>query len=262
MDSAPPVPTSVPLAEIVRFLDDYLDIPEFPDDARALNGLQVDGPEFVKRFAVAVDARESVMADVAGWADLLIVHHGLFWGGLQPLTGLRFRRVKALVEGGTALYSAHLPLDGHPEVGNAVLLAGAVGVEGLQPFGEFQGRHFGMWGTIAGGPVSLAELEQRLAKVLGRPITTLPGGPELVSSVAVATGGGASSVAEAAEIGVDVLVTGEAQHYHAIFAAELGVTILLGGHYETETFGVKGIAGILTDRFGIEGRFVDWPTGL
>ncbi len=252
----------VALSSIVRFLDDHLDVGAFPDDPRALNGLQVDGPEFVERFAVAVDARESVMADVAGWADLLIVHHGLFWGGLQPLTGLRFRRVKELVEGRTALYSAHLPLDGHPEVGNAVLLAGAVGVEGLQPFGEFKGRHFGSRGTIAGGPLPLDDFRQRLAEVLGRPITTLPGGPEPVSSVAVATGGGASSVEEAADIGVDVLVTGEAQHHHAILAAELGVTVLLGGHYETETFGVKAVRDLLVDRFGIEGHFVDWPSGL
>ena len=276
---------AVPLTEVVRFLDEYLDTGRAPDYPNALNGLQVDGHETVRRVAVAVDARESVIGSVTGWADLLIVHHGLFWGGLQPLTGPQFRRVRALVAGGTALYSAHLPLDSHPEAGNAAILARKLGLEALEPFGEYSGTHVGWKGTFgrsakrpedseakAGtgpgtskGPpcrVPLADFARKLSEVLGSDVVTLPGGPESIASAAVVTGSGASTLKEAADAGADVLVTGEAQHHHAIDAAELGVTVLLGGHYETETWGVRRIGEILADRFGIECRFVDSPTGL
>ncbi len=253
---------AVPLTDIIRYLDDYLDTGGAQDYPGALNGLQVDGPEFVTRFAVAVDARESVIAAVTGWADLLIVHHGLFWGGLRPLTGPRFRRLKALIEGRTALYSSHLPLDRHPEAGNAAILARQLRLSDLEPFGDYRGTHVGWRGTVRTARRALGDFRARLSEVLGREVTTLPGGPAVLRSAAIVTGAGASTLEEAAEAGVDVLVTGEAQHHHAIDAAELGVTVLLGGHYETETFGVARIAEILTDRFGIEGRFVDSPTGM
>ena len=253
---------AVPLAEITRFLDDYLETGQTPDYPGALNGLQVAGPESVKRFAVAVDASEAVIEGVTWWADLLIVHHGLFWGGLRPLTGPRFRRIKALIEGRTALYSSHLPLDRHPEVGNAAVLARRLRLADLEPFGDYQGTHVGWRGKIRRARRALGDFRAELAEVLGREVRTLSGGPTVVRSAAIVTGSGASTLEEAADAGVDVLVTGEAQHHHAIDAAELGVTVLLGGHYETETFGVARIAEILTDRFGIEGRFVDSPTGL
>ena len=252
----------VALEEIVGFLDEYLDTAGTPDYPGALNGLQVAGPEFVRRFAVAVDARESVIDAVGGWADLLIVHHGLFWGGPRPLTGPRYRRVKALIEGRTALYSSHLPLDRHPEAGNAVILARKLRLSGLEPFGDYQGTHVGWRGRVDSARSALGDFRARLSEVLGRDVTTIPGGSVMLESAAVVTGAGASTLEEAAEAGVDVLVTGEAQHHHAIDAAELGVTVLLGGHYGTETFGVGRIAEILTDRFGIEGRFVDSPTGF
>lgn len=252
----------VALKEIVSFLDGYLDTGGTPDYPGALNGLQVAGPERVGRFAVAVDARESVIEAVGGWADLLIVHHGLFWGGLRPLTGPRYRRVKALIDGKTALYSAHLPLDSHPEAGNAVILARKLRLSSLEPFGDYRGTYVGWRGRVDSARRALGDFTGRLSEVLGRDVTTIPGGPAILESAAVVTGAGASTLEEAAEAGVDVLVTGEAQHHHAIDAAELGVTVLLGGHYETETFGVRRIAEILTDRFGIEGRFVDSPTGF
>ena len=251
---------AVPLAEITRYLDEFLDTGRVPDYPNALNGLQVEGTGFVRRFAVAVDAREEVIEAVRDRADLLIVHHGLFWSGLRPLTGPGFRRVRALIESGTALYSAHLPLDGHPEVGNAAILARRLGLKDLQPFGDYEGYHVGCRGRARG--VALSDLAARLSEVLNREAKVLPGGPDTISTVAVATGGGASLVGEAAAARADVLVTGEAQHHHAIDAAELGVTILLGGHYETETWGVRKIAELLTSRFGIEGRFVDIPSGL
>ena len=255
-------PRAVCLADITGFLDEYLNTEGTPDYPGALNGLQVAGPEAVSRCAAAVDASESVIEAVAEWADLLIVHHGLFWGGLRPLTGPRFRRVKALIDGRTALYSSHLPLDNHPEAGNAAILARELRLSDLEPFGDYHGTNVGWRGKTDLARRRLGDLRGRLSQVLGRDVTTLPGGPATAGSVAVVTGAGASTLEEAAAAGADVLVTGEAQHHHAIDAAELGVTVLLGGHYETETFGVRKIAEILTERFGIEGRFVDSPTGL
>ena len=253
--------SAVPLlADVAGFLDEYLRVEDAPDYPHALNGLQVEGPESVSRFAVAVDASEAVIAEAGEWADLLIVHHGLFWGGLQPLTGPHFRRVRLLIESGTALYSAHLPLDGHAEVGNAAVLARNLGIEALEPFGDYRGKPVGWRGKRA--EIRLRELQDSLAALTGARVRALPGGPDPVSSVGVVTGAGASTLPEAAAAGLDVLVTGEAQHHHAIEAAELGVTVLLGGHYATEVWGVRAILRLLQDHFGIEGRFVDSPTGL
>ena len=257
--SSPATP-SVPLAEIVGFLDEYLDVDRFPDYPNALNGLQVEGPERIGRLAVAVDASEAVIEAVRDRAELLIVHHGLFWGGLQPLTGPLFRRIGLLVGSGTALYSAHLPLDGHPEVGNAAVLARRLGLASLEPFGEYQGTHIGCRGTLDATP--LADLAAALSALTGDRVRTLPGGPETVTRVGIVTGGGASRLHEAADRELDVLITGEASHHHAIEAVELGVSVLLGGHYATEVWGVKAVMDLLENRFGIEGRFVDSPTGL
>ena len=251
---------AVTLAEIVGFLDEHLEVDGFPDYPNALNGLQVEGPDRVGRFAVAVDASEAVIRSVGDWADLLIVHHGLFWSGLQPLTGPHFRRVKQLIESRTALYSAHLPLDGHPESGNAAVLARRLGLESLEPFGEHMGANIGLRGTLAA--TDLADLAATLSALTGDRVQTLPGGPDTVTGVGIVTGGGASMLHEAAARGLNVLITGEASHHHAIEAAELGVSVLLGGHYATEVWGVKAVMALLEDRFGIEGRFVDSPTGL
>lgn len=250
---------SVALAEIAGFLDDYLAVPGFPDYPNALNGVQVEGAGPVRRVAAAVDASRAVIDSSKDWADLLIVHHGLFWNGLQPITGRHFDRVKALVETNTALYSAHLPLDAHAEVGNSAILARKLGLAQLEPFGEYQGAAVG-WKGVANA--ALWDLARDLEEATGDRVQVLPGGPGHVRTAAVITGAGGSALPEAAAVGVDLLVTGEAQHHHAIDAAELGVSVLLGGHYATETWGVKALARLLEQRFGIEGRFVDSPTGL
>lgn len=250
---------SASLADVVSFLDDYLRVDQTRDYPRALNGLQVEAEGPVTQFAVAVDASEKVIHGVKDWADLLIVHHGLFWGGNGPLTGPLFRKVKALVESGTALYSVHLPLDSHAEVGNAAVLARSLGLKGMEPFGDYEGAPVGWRGKVG---TSVADLKTNLEDVLGGPVKVLPGGPDPIESVAVVTGGGASFIGEAAASGVHALITGEANHHHVLESAELGVTTLLGGHYATETFGVKAVADLLKDRFMIEGTFVDAPTGM
>lgn len=256
--------TSVPLAEIVSFLDEHLCVEGFPDYPGALNGLQVEGPGPVRRVAVAVDASADVIERaVAGRADLLVVHHGVFWDGLQPLVGPFFRKIRTLIRGGTALYSAHLPLDGHPVMGNAALLARELGLEGLTPFGEYKGAPVGCQGSLADGS-SAAALAKRLEQLVGGPVRVLPRSrqTQLIFSAAVVTGGGASMLREAAEAGIDALVTGEAQHHHAIAAAEHGITVFLAGHYATETQGVRAVGSLLEETFGVESHFIDAPTGL
>jgi len=250
---------SLALAEIAGFIDDYLAVRSFPDYPNALNGVQVESSGPIRRVAAAVDASRAVIDAAKDWADLLIVHHGLFWGGLQPLTGPRFGRVKALIETNTALYSAHLPLDAHAEVGNSAVLARKLGLGNLEPFGDYQGAAVGWKGVV---DTPLDALARTLEEATGTRAQILPGGPGHVRTAAVITGGGASALPEAAAAGLDLLVTGEAQHHHAIEAAELGVSVVLGGHYATETWGVKALTRLLEQRFGIEGRFVDSPTGL
>lgn len=250
---------SVPLTDLVSYLDDYLRVAQTPDYPNALNGLQVAAPGPVTQFAVAVDASETIIDAVKDWADLLIVHHGLFWGGLQPLTGPLYRKVRTLVESETALYSVHLPLDRHAEVGNAAVLARELGLKSLEPFGEYQGISIGWKGRVH---LPVDDLRQRLSTLLAGEVQVLPGGPDPIQTLAVVTGAGAGFLGEAAREGIDALVTGEAQHHHAIDGQELGVSTFLGGHYATETFGVKEISALLKDRFQIDGLFMDAPTGL
>lgn len=251
------------LESLLQYLDGYLGIAEHPDYPGALNGLQVEGPEEVRRIVAAVDASEaSVAAAVERGADLLLVHHGLFWEGLKPLTGRRLRRIRPLVEHGVAVYSVHLPLDGHAEVGNAALLGRALGLRLEGRFAEYHGVPVGWWGTLdpaLDAPGLALRLEEALE---GGTARLIPGGPERVERVGVVTGGGASFVGEAAALELDALVTGEGSHHTYFDAMELGVHLLFGGHYATETFGVRALARHVAERFGVEWEFVDQPTGL
>ncbi|MEE2899263.1 MAG: Nif3-like dinuclear metal center hexameric protein [Gemmatimonadota bacterium] len=250
------------LESILQYLDGYLALAEHPDYPTALNGLQVAGPEDVERVVVAVDASEaSIGAAVERGADLMIVHHGLFWGGLQPLTGRHFRKVRMLLEGELALYSCHLPLDSHVEVGNCALLARELGLDLEGRFAHYRGAPTGWWGTLAEA-TSPSDFAGRLEDILGGAVHLIPGGPERVERVGVVTGGGASFVQEAVEEGLHALVTGEGSHHSHFDAMELGISLLLGGHYATETFGVRALGAHLEQRFGLPWEFVDQPTGL
>jgi dinuclear metal center YbgI/SA1388 family protein len=249
------------LQALVDYLDGYLSIPGHPDYRTALNGLQVQGTAEVERVAAAVDTSEAVIQEAGReGVDLLLVHHGLFWDGLRPLTGRRFRKVEALVSSGIALYSAHLPLDSHPEVGNCALLARALDIAVQGRFGVFEDTPIGWYGTPA--EWEREELVQRCEMVLGGPVHLLDGGPAKLQKVAVVTGGGGSFIEEAAVAGIDTLVTGEGSHHTFVDAHELGVNVLYGGHYRTETFGVKALAEHLASVFGLEWLFLDHPSGL
>jgi dinuclear metal center YbgI/SA1388 family protein len=251
------------LESLLQYLDAYLGVREHPDYPNALNGLQVNCSGDVTRIAAAVDASEATIeAAAADGADLLLVHHGLFWGGLQPLAGRHFRKVRALLQHDIAVYAAHLPLDGHAEVGNSALLARALGIDLQGRFAPYQGAEIGWWGVLDEG-IGAAQLPIRLREVLeGHDVHLIPGGPDLVERVGVVTGGGASFVEDAVALGLDALVTGEGSHHTHFDAMELGIHVLFGGHYATETFGVKALAGHLAERFGLEWTFLDLPTGL
>ncbi len=248
------------LESLLHFLDETFDVSGFPDYPNALNGLQVEGPGTVKRLAVAVDASEvTILAAVEREADLLLVHHGIFWDGFTAITGPRYRKVRALLAGGTGLYGLHLPLDAHPAYGNCALLTRAMQLAPDGPFGDFQGRKIG-W--TAAADLHREELKIRLTAAVGGAPRLIPGGPENVRRLAVVTGGAASSLREAAAAGVDALITGEGAHHHFHEAMELGMNLYLAGHYATETFGVKAVGELLAARFGLEWTFLDFPTGL
>ena len=193
------------LEEILYFLEKTFDVSEFPDYPHALNGLQVGGPGKVDRLIVAVDASEaSIRAALARKAQLFLVHHGLFWDGFGPLTGPRFRKVEALVRGRMGLYALHLPLDAHPELGNCACLCRAIGLEPVEPFGDFKGRGVGWWATAS---LERGVLTDRVSRAVGGKTRLIPGGPEVVERVGVLTGGGASALGEAADRGLDALIT-------------------------------------------------------
>ncbi len=252
--------SGIELERVVQFLDDLLDVGAFPDYGNALNGLQVGGPSRISTVVAAVDGTEATIKQaVAAGADLLVVHHGLFWGGLRPVTGPLFRKLAALIEGRLAGYSAHLPLDAHPELGNCAILAREIGVEIKGPCAAFKGAEIGWWGAA---DLSRDALRDRLSATLGGDVRLIPGGPEHVSRVAVVTGGGGSFLEEVANQDLDALVTGEASHHSYHDAMELGVNLYLGGHYATETWGVRALAERLADEFGVAWSFVDLPTGL
>jgi len=252
--------TGTPLEDLRRYLDEFLSIQEIPDYPGAWNGLQVEGPRQVRRIAAAVDGCEATIREAAAAeCDLLLVHHGLLWGAPQRFVGPAYRRLEALVRAGIAVYAAHLPLDVHPEIGNNAELARMIGVEGNEGFAEYQGRTIGRAGNWRG---SRTELVARLAEALGCEPRVLPFGPEAIERVGVLTGSGGSSVREAAERGLDALITGEASHPAYFDAEEHHVNVILAGHYATETLGVCALARHLADRFGVAWVFVDHPTGF
>lgn len=248
------------LHELVEYLNGYLRVTEIPDYPGALNGLQVEGTRDVRRIGVAVDASEaSVRAAVRSDCDLLLVHHGLFWDGNRPVTGRRYRRLQPLIAGGVALYAAHLPLDLHPDVGNNAQLARELGIELKGTFGAYQGVDVGVWGECE---ITREALAARLDDRLGVRVHLMPGGPERIRKVGVITGGGGSSIGEAIAAGLDAFVTGEGAHHTYFDAVEGGINVYYGGHYATETVGVRALAAHLAERFGLEWEFFDLPTGL
>ncbi len=246
--------------DLVQYLDRYLRVREVSDAPNALNGLQVANRGEATRIAAAVDLCEAtVRMSAEQGADFLLVHHGLFWDALRPLTGPAYRRVAELLRNDIALYSAHLPLDLHPEVGNAAVLSRELGIGIRGEFGEHHGALVGVWGELE---LDREALTQKLAQVLGPPPRLLPFGPKCARRVGVVTGAGGSMIEQAAMAGLDTYITGEGSHHTFFDAEELGVNVYFAGHYATETVGVRALAQHLSATFDLPWAFLDHPTGL
>ena len=253
---------SVPLLDLVRHCERRLKPEGFVDYDRACNGLQVENLGTITRIAAAVDAsRATVEMALEAKADLLLVHHGLFWSSSQPWTGRRYELMRRLIEGNLAVYSQHLPLDGHPVLGNAAQLAKALGWSRCRPFFEHKGAHLGVAITLA-KPISREDLGRRLQALLGATPVVLRGGASTCRCIGICTGGAGSELAKAAREGIDTFITGEGPHWSHALAEDLGLNVFLGGHYATETFGVKALAAELSRKFHIPWVFLDHPSGL
>jgi dinuclear metal center YbgI/SA1388 family protein len=252
----------VELDEIVDYLDAYLHVASLPDSPNALNGLQVENDGAISAIVAAVDASQETidrLVDEAQPGALLLVHHGLFWDGNRPVTGRRFRRLRALIDHDVAVYAAHIPLDVHPEVGNNALLARNIGILDPVPFDDYQGIPFGASGHLIMGRERLVSLlEEQLSTV----VHLIPGGPETTTRVGIITGGAGGAIERAAAAGLDTFITGEGNHHSTFDALELGINVLYAGHYATETLGVRALAEHLAQQFGLPWEFHDHPTGL
>jgi dinuclear metal center YbgI/SA1388 family protein len=251
---------SVALQAIREFLDEYLQIDGIEDSANALNGLQLENGGQVNRIGAAVDASETTVQMAADEkVDLLLVHHGLFWGGLRPMTGSYYRKLAKAISANMAIYSAHLPLDLHPEIGNNVLLARSLQLPDPEPFFFYKGRQIGFATRVS---LDRQEIVQRLRKILGSDIWTCLSGPETVKRIGIVTGGAGADLEQAVKEGVDTFITGEGPHHTFALAEELRINLIYGGHYATETFGVRALAEMVAKKFELSWKFLDHPSGL
>ena len=244
--------------EIIAFLDELLDAPAFEDYGP--NGLQVIGREEVGRVVTAVSAHRELFERAAeAGADMVLCHHGLFWGA-DPLTidAQLKGRLKPLFDGDISLAAYHLPLDAHPEVGNNALICEALGLRRGERFGEARGRPIGFVGHPA-DPLPPEALAERCCSAFGRDPLVFEGDGRPLRRVGVVSGGGGSSLSDAIRLGLDALVTGEPEEPAMATARESGVAFLACGHYATETFGVRRLGELLAERFGVEHRFIEVP---
>ncbi|MCU4974757.1 Nif3-like dinuclear metal center hexameric protein [Halobacteria archaeon AArc-m2/3/4] len=251
-------------SEFVDRLDSRLRIADYADLDASANGLQIgsrDGE--IDHVAFAVDGvQQTFELAIDAGADALVVHHGISWGGFDRVTGRTYDRIAPLVENDLALYVAHLPLDGHQELGNAAGVADVLGLEDRTPFGELGPEYVGQRGT-AQEAYTPAELRERLETELdgNRDVQFLEFGRDEIEEVAILTGSGTDYLDEAVAAGADALITGEGKQkvYHE--AREAGIHVALAGHYATETFGVRALQELAAE-WGLETTYLDVPTGL
>ena len=245
---------------IVAFLDELLNVRAIDD--RSVNGLQVAGGDAVDRVAVATDAAlATYQRAIELGCQLLLVHHGLIWGGITTVTGRNHQHLKLLLEHDLNLYAAHLPIDLHPTVGNNVELARMISLEEVVPWGDYHGTPIGVRGRLA-TPIKLQHLAAKFAGQLGGEPQSLAFGPKMVQSIGIVSGDGSSTLPEAVEAGLDCLVTGEGNHPDHHQALEGGINVLYLGHYRSETVGVRAVGRALEREFGVEVVFIDEPTSF
>lgn len=249
------------LFDITTLLDNTLNITGIKDAPVALNGLQVENSGVVHKVALAVDgSQKTIEAAIAAGADLLILHHGIFWSGLRPLTGWWKKKVETCLHADLAVYAAHLPLDLHPEFGNNAGIAKGLGLLEVQPEVDYHGILIGLSGVFPG---TVGELKEAFSQQTGAPVTgSIVNENAPAGRIALCSGGGGSEIYQMHDKGYMTYLTGEENHWVVNAAEDMGMNILFAGHYATETFGVKALGRLLEECFGLETVFIDNPTGM
>lgn len=252
------------LTSLVDFLNTELQVASFSD--AAFNGLQIESPcQQISTVGFAVDAGLSVMQEsIDRGCELLVVHHGVLWGKAEPIVGAWARKLSLCLNRGLSLYAAHLPLDGHPLLGNAALLArDLLDAHNFHSAFEYQGSPIGVTAQLkAPMPIeAIVDLTSRCPGALQRPLV-LPFGKASISRVGIATGSATFLIPEAARRGLDLFITGEPKQEAYHVAKELGMSVICMGHYASETFGVRALQRVLGERFGVKTEWIDEPTGI
>jgi dinuclear metal center YbgI/SA1388 family protein len=248
------------LADFDRFVRATLDLAAFDSIDVSLNGIQVERRgDAISRIAFAVDAcMESFRRAADARAQVLFVHHGLFWGKVEPLRGVLYARLHYLLEADLALYAVHLPLDAHPELGNNIGIVRRLALGEPEPFGRYRGVAIGFKGRLE-RPRRLEEIASLLTS---QPLSMLPFGKEQIETVGVVSGGDPRAVSQAIAEELDLFITGDASHeiYHQ--AQEAGINVLFAGHYATEIYGVHQMSEFAAGETGLDTLLIDIPTGL
>ncbi|MBO5731296.1 MAG: Nif3-like dinuclear metal center hexameric protein [Treponema sp.] len=253
------------LQQLDEYFRSFLNLDQYKGDP-SLNGIQVEnrdpaGTEITK-VAFAVDAcQETIQRAAVAGAQVLFVHHGFFWGQCQTITGAHGKRIRTLFDHDMALYACHIPLDANALVGNNYGLAQRLELESLVPFGDWHGMTIGVGGTLP-TPMTVDGVLQKLFPAGEKPLHVLPFGPDKISRIAIVSGGAARELSQAIEQGYDAFITGEIGHEQYHQALEAGITVIAGGHYQTETVGVSLVMEKLAKEKGLETLFIQVPTGL
>lgn len=251
------------IQEFDSYIRTLLTLEEWAGSDPSLNGLQVGRrSREIKRAAFAVDACTEVFKRAAEWkADLVFVHHGLFWGPAKPVTGPLYKRLEILLNEDIALYAVHLPLDMDPLLGNNAALAELLSLQEIKPFGRYKGKMVGFKGVLP-EPLTLSRIADLLKVEETDGLVTLPFGPAKIKTAGIISGGASQDVEQAVEEGLDLFITGEASHSVFHYTEEAGISVLCGGHYKTEIWGVNRVCRKVAEDCSLETCFIDLPTGL
>lgn len=249
-------PKDASLRSIVSYLDCELKVREISDSSN--NGLQVENSGRIRKVCCGVDASLEFFAEAKKrGADMLIVHHGISWrDSLKSITRLNYKRIKFLVDNDIALYACHLPLDTHPKYGNNVLIGRALGLKHLKPFGSYEGSKIAWSGSIPAG-MKYSLFKKKVETAFGRKLAEMNFGPGTVRNVVVVSGGGSGMISDAVECGADMFISGESTLAGRNLLRDEGINGLFGGHYVTETYGVKALADVVRKKFGVSADFID-----
>ncbi len=254
---------SMLLKEFDRYIRGFLAIDDMARTDSSMNGIQVDRKsQELRKVAFAVDASLECFRRACEWgADLVFVHHGLFWGKPLSVRGAHYRRLEFLISHDIALYAAHLPLDMHPELGNNYMIAKILGLQDISPFGEHRGYKIGFKGVF-GETRTVYEVKNLLTGEHDTSFRILPFGPEAIRSVGIVAGGAPYEVEQAIEEGLDLYITGDSSHNIYHLCLESGINVIFGGHYKTEIWGAKELTKRVAQETGLATCFIDVPTGL